>query len=242
MRRADRLFQLLTLLRNRRMAVTAGQLAERLEVSQRTVYRDIQSLLISGVPIEGEAGVGYRLNRHFDLPPLMFDTSEIEALLLGARMVQAWSDKQLATAASGAMQKILAVMPEHLRHSDDEETIIAFDSHFSKEVKAYSAEIRAAIKARNILAIEYQRADGEYSSRRIQPLGLVYWGRVWTLVAWCELRQNYREFRLDRIRAFQVTANTFATMPEKNLKHYIRITSKAYESSDYQYCSPQTPL
>ncbi|MCV6606130.1 MAG: HTH domain-containing protein, partial [Porticoccaceae bacterium] len=120
MRRADRLFQILTLLRNRRTAITARQLAETLEVSERTIYRDVQSLICCGTPIEGEAGVGYRLNRQFDLPPLMFSTDEVEALLLGTRMVQAWSDQQLAAAADTAMQKILAALPDNLRHRDEQ--------------------------------------------------------------------------------------------------------------------------
>lgn len=242
MRRADRLFQLLTLLRNRRTVITARQLAAVLEVSDRTVYRDIQALVLSGVPIEGEAGVGYRLGRFFDLPPLMFNASEVDALLLGARMVQAWSDKQLAAAASRAMQKILAVLPAHLRHSDDQPIMLAPGGHFSQNLIAYSEEIRVAVKSRTILSIDYQRADGQHSSRRIQPLGLVYWGRVWTLVAWCELRGDYREFRLDRIQALTATTRKFDVTPEKNLKHYIQLISETYEPENCQQPCPPTPL
>ena len=229
MRRADRLFQLLTLLRNRRTVITAHQLAEVLEVSERTVYRDVQSLICSGVPIEGEAGVGYRLNRHFDLPPLMFDNDEVEALLLGAKMVQAWSDKQLAAAAGKAMQKILAVLPEPLRHCDEQLALLVPDCHVDRDLIAHSEEVRQAIKSRHSLDISYRRADGEHSRRLIQPLGLVYWGRVWTLVSWCQLRDDYRTFRLDRILTLRVTDQTFETGPQKNLNHYLQKQREAYE-------------
>lgn len=229
MRRADRLFQLLTLLRNRRTAITAAHLAEVLEVSERTVYRDVQSLMLTGVPIEGEAGVGYRLNRHFDLPPLMFSSDEIEALLLGTKMVQAWSDKQLAASASQAMQKILAVLPQNLRHLDEQLAFLVPDCHVDKELVAFSEEIRLATRSQLSLNIQYRRADGEYSSRVIQPLGLVYWGKVWTLVAWCEMRNEYRAFRLDRIQALQTTEQLFELTPEKNLKHYLEMEKQTHE-------------
>ena len=221
MRRADRLFQLFTLLRNRRTVITAHQLSEVLEVSERTVYRDVQSLVYSGVPIEGEAGVGYRLNRHFDLPPLMFDNDEVEALLLGAKMVQTWSDPQLARAAQKAMQKILAILPESLRHSDEQLPFLVPDCHINDELVAYSQEVRQAIKSKHSLDITYCQANGIHSRRVIQPLGLAYWGRVWTLVAWCELRNDYRAFRLDRILGLQTTEQTFTTGPEKSLEHHL---------------------
>ena len=221
MRRADRLFQILTLLRNRRTAITARQLAETLEVSERTIYRDVQSLICCGTPIEGEAGVGYRLNRHFDLPPLMFNTDEVEALLLGTRMVQAWSDRQLAAAADTAMQKILAALPDNLRHRDEQLALLVPDCHIDPGLMAYSDDIRSAIKKRCSLSIQYCRADGEHSQRTVQPLGLIYWGRVWTLVTWCELRDDYRTFRLDRIQQLTSKQQQFETGPEKCLKHYL---------------------
>ena len=111
MRKAERLFQLVTLMRGRRLAVTAQDLAARLSVSERTIYRDMQALSLSGVPIEGEAGVGYRIRAGFDIPPLMFTETELEALLTGARMTQAWTDRDLAAAATSAMQKIAPVLP-----------------------------------------------------------------------------------------------------------------------------------
>ncbi|TQV72678.1 YafY family transcriptional regulator [Exilibacterium tricleocarpae] len=223
MRRADRLFQILNLLRNRRTVITAQQLAGCLEVSERTIYRDIQALSLSGVPVEGEAGVGYRLQRHFDLPPLMFEGHEVESLLLGARMVQAWSDRQLAAAATSAMHKILAVVPDHLRHSDDELPLVVPDFHIDPEHLAFSEEIRAAIRQRQVLSIGYQRIDGEQSQRAIEPLGLFFWGLTWTVLAWCQLRQGYRTFRLDRILSLIDTGQHFTLNDHKSLNHYLNL-------------------
>ena len=222
MRRADRLFQLINLLRGNRRAVTARHLAERLQVSERTIYRDVQALSLSNVPIEGEAGVGYRLQKQYDLPPLMFDTSEVEALLFGARMVQAWSDKQLAASAHSAMQKILAILPDHLQRSEQDTSLLVPDFIVDARYRAYSEEIRAAIKSKQVLQLDYRREDMEFSSRRIQPLGLFFWGRAWTVIGWCELRQAYRMFRLDRIANLEMTGITFSLSKEKNIDHYLQ--------------------
>jgi len=221
MRRAERLFQILNLLRNRRLVITAEQLADRLDTSKRTIYRDIQSLILTGVPIEGEAGVGYRLARNFDLPPLMFDLREIEALLLGAKMVRAWSDREMAAAANSALQKILAVTPPQLREAEQDFSIYVPEFGWNQKVSSHSEIIRPAIHQKQILDIEYTRADGEQSARRIHPLGLFFWGSVWTLVAWCELRQDYRSFRLDRINQLSVSDLLFELLPTKNMEHYL---------------------
>lgn len=221
MRRAERLFQILNLLRNRRLVITAEQLADKLDTSKRTIYRDIQSLILTGVPIEGEAGVGYRLARHFDLPPLMFDIREIEALLLGAKMVRAWSDREMASAANSALQKILAVTPPAIREAEQDFSIYVPEFGWNEKVSAHSEIIRPAINKKQILDIDYTRADGEQSSRSIQPLGLFFWGSVWTLVAWCELRQDYRSFRLDRINQLIRRDAHFELTSTKNMEHYL---------------------
>lgn len=221
MRRAERLFQILNLLRNRRLVVTAEQLADQLETSRRTIYRDIQSLILSGVPIEGEAGVGYRLARHFDLPPLMFDNREMEALLLGARMVRVWSDREMAAAANSALQKILAVTPPPLREAEQDFSIYVPPVAWSEKVTTHGEVIRAAIQNRQVLQIDYTRQDGEASQRQIQPLGLFFWGSIWTLVAWCELRGDYRSFRLDRIDELSVLDSGFEVSADKNIDHYL---------------------
>lgn len=230
MQRAERLFQLLTLLRNRRTVLTARQLSEHMQVSERTIYRDIQALSLSGVPVEGEAGVGYRLQRHFQLPPLMFDRHEVEALLLGARMVSGWGDRQMANSANHAIQKILAVLPDHLRHSDENLPLLVptFDD-YQKIYTAHSQTIREAIRQKHILVIDYQSADDQLSSRRIEPLGLIFWGKVWTLIAWCQLRGAYRAFRLDRIQQLVTSDEIFTTEDKKSLKHYLQLMAEHYE-------------
>lgn len=222
MQRAERLFQLLTLLRNRRTVMTAKQLSEHLSVSERTVYRDIQSLSLSGVPVEGEAGVGYRLSHRYQLPPLMFDRHEVEALLLGARMVSSWGDTDMAAHAKQAIQKILAVLPDHLRHSDETLPLLVPNiEEIQKFYTAHSQQIREAIRTRQRIDIEYTRADSQISTRIIEPLGLIFWGKVWTLVAWCQLRCEYRTFRLDRINQLTVLEEQFETNDNKSLKHFL---------------------
>lgn len=223
MRKAERLFQLLTLLRGRRTVLTAKALAEVLEVSERTVYRDIQALLLSGVPIEGEAGVGYRLRPEFNLPPLMFDEEELEALILGVRLVQGCSDQHLGQSASRVLDKVKAVLPSQRydQFIDGPEWFVVPGLH-RKWTTQFSDQIRSAIKNRNVLAIEYKREDQQNSTREIWPLGLVYWGAVWTLVAWCELRGDYRMFRLDRIQSLELRSRNFETTGQINLQAYLQ--------------------
>lgn len=222
MRKAERLFQLLTILRSRRQVVTAQFLAEQLQVSERTVYRDMQALSLSGIPIESEAGVGYRLKPGFSVPPLMFDEAELEALWLGVRMVQGWSDTALAEAADSALEKIRAVLPDHLhrRHTDQGEWLLVPDFH-RERCSRFGDIVRAAIKAKQMLEIHYTREDGQNSSRSIRPLGLIYWGRTWCVVGWCELRDAYRQFRLDRIETLEMLERHFETSDECSLKHYL---------------------
>jgi predicted DNA-binding transcriptional regulator YafY len=197
MRRADRLFQIVLCLRRRR-AVTAEQMAEELEVSVRTIYRDIRDLMASGVPIDGEAGVGYRLRPGFDLPPLMFSAEELQALRLGAEIVQGWADRDLARAARTALERIEAVLPEKL-HRTGPQPFFVPDFFIPAATKNYLTELRHAIQARHQIRIGYVRADGEASTRQVEPVGLFFWGNRWTLGAWCGLRQAFRTFRLDRI-------------------------------------------
>ncbi|MEX0619156.1 MAG: YafY family protein, partial [Pseudohongiellaceae bacterium] len=221
MQRAERLFQITNLLRNRRLAITADQLAASMNTSKRTIYRDIQSLILSGVPIEGEAGVGYRLQRNFDLPPLMFSNNEVEALLLGVRMVRAWSDEKLASGANSALRKILAVVPPKLRDKEEQFAVYVPEFADTGVMAAYSDTIRQALQQRRVLAIEYTRADGRKSERKVHPIGLFFWGRVWTLLTWCESTDDYRSFRLDRINNLEMPGETYALSPTKNLDHYL---------------------
>jgi len=222
MRKAERLFQILTLLRSRRTVITALELAEKLEVSERTIYRDIQALSLSGMPIESETGVGYRLKSSFSIPPLMFNESELEALLLGVRMVQGWSGEALGKAADSALQKIHSVLPDRLHNQSVQqpEWLLVPDMHRIKSAK-YSDQLRDAIKNKYVLQIEYTREDGQQSHRDIWPLGMVYWGRTWTLIAWCEKRDDYRMFRLDRIKKLDWMNRYFETTEKCNLQHYL---------------------
>ena len=220
MRRADRLFQLIQHLHHDRV-ITAHALAEALAVSERTIYRDVQDLSLSGVPITGEAGVGYRLMRGYHIPPLMFNEEELAALLLGARMVQVWTDQGLARAAHQAMQKIESVIPEHLKPELARVELLVPDFSLSPEVSGHLAALRQAIKQQKKVHFDYIRQDDAHSNRSVHPLGLVYWGKVWTLVAWCELRDSFRHFRLDRIQSMKTLEQHFDAIPGRTMQDFL---------------------
>jgi predicted DNA-binding transcriptional regulator YafY len=220
MRRADRLFRIVQRLR-RRGATTARDLAQALEVSERTVYRDVRDLLLSGVPIQGEAGVGYALDRSYELPPLMFDEEEIEALVLGARIVRAWADQKLARAAEEALQKIETVLPPRLRSRLAESALMAPDIHGNTRFRNGLEDLRHAIRDQRKAKFRYVDKAQAGSERTVHPLGLAYWGQTWTLTAWCELRQGFRNFRLDRIEDLAVTAEPFERVPGRTLADFL---------------------
>ncbi len=221
MRRADRLFRLVQMLRSNR-AITARQLAERLEVSERTIYRDMQDLSLSGIPVISEPGTGYRLMPGFRLPPLMFDEDEITALLLGARMIKVWTDQSLGKAAERVIEKVQTVLPESRQMEMDVEEILVPDFHVDTLVKERLMLLRSAIRTQQKTRMEYVRADGQSSARVVHPLGLFFWGRVWTLVGWCELRDDFRHFRLDRIRRLVQCTETFEIIAGRSLQDYLR--------------------
>lgn len=220
MRRADRLFQIVQILRNKRL-VTAKALAERLEVSERTIYRDIQDLSLSGVPVEGEAGVGYRLRHSLDLPPIMFNADEIQALVVAARLAKSWAGSELGYFAQSALDKISAVMPTELQQKIDNSKLFALRFGPREDLDVNMDVCRKAIDEKRLLQMLYCRADGETSLRRIRPLGLYFWGSVWTLVGWCELRGDFRNFRLDRIQSLQTKDETFADDEGQSLQDFI---------------------
>lgn len=199
MRRADGLFQIFQYLRGGRLT-TAQSLAERLEVSQRTVYRDIADLIGSGVPIEGEAGVGYVMRAGYDLPPLMFTNDEVAALVAGARLIRAWGGANMAASAEEALVKIGAVLSEEARAKAEAVQVHAFQMpEMTEELRLRLDLLEAAVNAGERLQISYADQQGRASERAIRPLGLWFWGKVWTLVAWCELRNDFRMFRIDRM-------------------------------------------
>ena len=221
MRRADRLFLLIQALRGRRV-VTARRLAELLEVSERTVYRDVQDLQLSGVPIEGEAGVGYVLRRGSDIPPLMFTRDELEALVVGARLVEAWTGRRIATSARQALTKIEAVLPEGLKRRTETSRIFAPPVGRHAAVAGRLDELHEAIQARRVVELDYRREDGDVRKRPVRPLCLAFWGPVWTLGAWCEMRSDFRNFRLDRIEGFRTLDRSFVETPEISLAAFLR--------------------
>jgi len=221
MRRADRLFQIIQLLRRKRV-LTAAVLADELEVSERTVYRDIRDLVTSGVPIEGEAGVGYMLRRGFDLPPLMFSETEIEAMVLGARVVTSWGDAGLAKAAGEALARVEAALPDRLKLRLNQTPLYAPGFHVPNPMMAWLGELRAAIEGRRLVRLLYTAVDQPQTDRHVRPLGLFFWGSTWSLTAWCQLREDFRSFRLDRIDQLTVLDHRFPAEPGRTLDDYFR--------------------
>ncbi len=228
MRRGDRLFQLLLELGRGRVR-TARQLGERLGVSERTVYRDIADLAAQGTPIEGAAGIGYSLRAGYQVPPLMFDREELAALALGAAWVSGYADEDLRAAADRVLSKIDAVLPQRLRQGLRAEGIevLAF-SHDPQTRQALTAA-RRALNERRKLNARYLDSKDQESTRVLWPLGLFYWGRVWTLAAWCELRRDYRSFRLDRFRSLEALFDQIPQDSSVSLKAYLANAS-AHES------------
>lgn len=230
MRRADRLFQVIQILR-RKHVVTAAAMARELEVSERTVYRDIRDLVISGVPIDGEAGVGYTLRRGFDLPPLMFTNDELAALVLGARVVASWGDAELARSAQKAIERVEAAVPLALRERVSQTPMFAPGFHVPPGVVDRLSDLRRAVDARSKVWMAYTTPAGEHSERVVWPLGLFFWGRTWTLTAWCELRNDFRDFRLDRVNDLRVLEELYPVEAGRTLEDFFR-KMEAEEATD----------
>lgn len=221
MRRADRLFQLVQLIRGRRLT-TAAFLAQRLEVSERTVYRDVADLQHQGVPIEGEAGVGYRLGAGFELPPLMFTQEEASALVAAARLAQSWVDPALARNIETGLGKILSVLPPAARVSAEALALYAPALGLDDAMRNRLQTLREAVEARQKLRLSYRDVSGDASERTVRPLGCFYWGKVWTLSTWCELRSDFRGFRIDRMDAVKVLPERFRDEAGKTLADMLR--------------------
>ncbi|APW41478.1 helix-turn-helix transcriptional regulator [Rhodoferax saidenbachensis] len=221
MRRADRLFQIVQMIRGRRLT-TAAFLAERLQVSQRTLYRDIADLQHQGVPIEGEAGVGYRLGAGFDLPPLMFTQDEAKSLVAALRLAQAWLDPGLALEAESALGKVLSVLPTSVRVAAQSLAVYAPSFEIDAQVQHKLQALREAVQLRQKVALAYRDADGATSQRVVHPLGCFYWGKVWTLGAWCESRKDFRSFRVDRIAELQRLDAHFPHAAGRTLADFLR--------------------
>ncbi|MEW9625143.1 helix-turn-helix transcriptional regulator [Rhodanobacter geophilus] len=230
MRRADRLFLIIHALRGRRTALPARNLAETLGVSLRTIYRDVADLQLSGVPIEGEAGVGYVLRKGADIPPLMFTADELESLVVGTRFVRAFAGEKLATGAQAALLKIEAVLPPELRERAARTRIYApmWRNERTIEFAARIDRLHGAISGNRVLRLDYRDEAGRASAREVEPLCLAFWGGKWTLGAWCRLREGFRNFRPDRIDTLDETGEVFATVAGRDLDAYLQAVRGDY--------------
>jgi predicted DNA-binding transcriptional regulator YafY len=220
MRRADRLFDIIQALRGAKGPMTATDLAARLEVTPRTIYRDIATLQARQIPIDGAAGLGYLLRRGFDLPPLMFTAEETEAILVGALLTRRTGDPGLKAAADNVLSKIAAILPSALQGQMTSPSFFVSEHGASEPAVADLALIRRAIRNHNKLEIDYLDREGEPTSRRIWPIAVAYFVEVTLVCAWCELRNDYRHFRADRIQSLKVSEETFSTDGGKLLKDW----------------------
>lgn len=218
MRRTDRLFELIQILRDGRLH-TARDMAARLEVSTRTLWRDMATLIASGLPVEGERGVGYILREPVTLPPLTLTPDEVQALTLGLQLVTRGADPSLTRAAGSLLGKITAVLPARLLDRMGEESWV-FPGAEALAAARHLPGLRRAIRLRERVVIGYVDGEGVASDRSVRPLVLEFWGRVWTLAAWCETRNDFRSFRVDRIETLLPTGETFTDEPGRTLAEW----------------------
>lgn len=210
MRRADRLFEIIQVLRSAKAPVTAARLGEDLEVSTRTIYRDVAALQAVRVPIEGGTGIGYVMRKGYDLPPLMFSTEEIEAITVGLDLIHRIGDRGLEMAARRVSAKIATVLPEDGRRAL--ERTVLYSSHWgipyppSIDLQA----VRRAIRQEQKLRLSYRDRESMVSERKVRPLAVIYYVEVVVLAAWCELREAFRHFRVDRVIACTVLDESFS--------------------------------
>lgn len=219
MRKVDRLFEVIQLLRGRRLR-TAEFIANKLGISVRTVYRDIQGLISSGVPIEGERGIGYIIRQPIEIPPLNFTPLELRAIMLGIDMVKAIADQGVSVAAQEAAIKIQDAMPagmQRKRHLPIAHIYFESDA----KIRNILEQLRAALDEKRKVKINYTDESGEKSARTVRPLGIEYWGKVWTITAWCEFREDFRMFRIDRIGRCEILPDHFKDEVGKTYRDYI---------------------
>ncbi|MCI1037720.1 helix-turn-helix transcriptional regulator [Pseudomonas putida] len=219
MRKADRLFQLVNLIRVHQ-PITADRLASRIGVSVRSIYRYIDDISFSGIPIYGTAGVGYALSADFELPPLTLNRLELDALMLGIEMLTASADSDLGSAARTLLSKISASVVHH--EVDPSTATIRALGSTPASTRDHLAMLRRAIERTQALSITYTRLDGAISQRLIFPLGLFYWRGKWTVGSWCEARAAYRDFRVDRIGSITIVHDPQPDNPALDLKAYMQ--------------------
>lgn len=218
MKKSERLLRLIELLRQYRYPVSGQTLADKLGISLRTVYRDIADLKAQGADIQGEVGLGFQLKPGFLLPPLMFDSDEIEALVLGIRWIIKKTDKELQASAKSALSKIRSVIPEALQRQLDFTGLMVGPSPISCINHDDERLLRKSIQKEQKLSIEYRDVNDKQSSRILWPLGIAFFESVKVLIAWCELRQDFRHFRIDRIKHISSLSVTYPT-PRHQLLH-----------------------
>lgn len=219
--RATRLLQLLDELRRRRKPVAGVQLAERLQVSLRTIYRDIDTLRGQGADIAGDPGVGYVLRAGFLLPPMMFSVDELEAIVLGTRWVASHADPELATAAGTALDRIVGVLPERLRLQVETSGLFAPDWN-QNNAEPWLPTLRHAIREGHALRLHYADAEGQQSERTIWPFAMAFLAQMRLLAAWCELRGDFRNFRADRVLALEDTGQPYPVQRHQLLRRWRR--------------------
>jgi len=220
MRRTDRLFDIIQILRDGKLH-RAQEIADALEVSVRTIYRDMDTLTASGVPVEGERGVGYMITQAISLPPLSLTVSELEALNLGLAIVGQAADDTLKAAAATLGDKIDAVLPAQTIAQAEAWKFAVYPFADPTRNLTHMPLLRSAIKARQKVRLTYTSREGAVTSRVIRALHMEYWGRVWTLTAWCELRAAFRVFRLDLIESAEALPDLFVDEPGKRLQDYV---------------------
>lgn len=226
MRRADRLFEIIQILRASRGPVTAARVANALEVSLRTIYRDIAALQAAGTPIEGEGGIGYVMRAGYDLPPLMFTIEEVEAIALGARLVRRIRDHGLHAAAERVLAKVKPALPERLRAHVEHSPFFVSDGRAAEPTGADPAEIRGAIRDNRKVRIDYLDERGIKTSRTIWPVGMVYYVDATLVGAWCELRADFRHFRIERIARAQLLNEQFPAEKARLLTERLSLDSQ----------------
>jgi len=219
MKRADRLTELIQAMRSGRLT-RAEDLAQKLGVSVRTIYRDMDTLIASGVPIEGTRGLGYTITAQITLPPLNLTKTELEALHLGMSIVGEAADDELKDAAASLSAKIDAVLPEDRQSAPTGWGFAIYPFADAARGFQFMPNIRSAIRARQKLDLDYTNLDGELTHRSVRPLQLEYWGRVWTVTVWCELRQDFRTLRVDRIQKLSILPQLFVDEAGKTLQDF----------------------
>ncbi|MEM1351232.1 MAG: YafY family protein [Pseudomonadota bacterium] len=220
MRRTDRLFDIIQILRDGKLH-RAQDLADRLEVSVRTIYRDMDTLVASGVPVAGERGVGYMITEAITLPPVSLTVAELEALNLGVAIVAEAADPDLKAAATSLADKIDTVLPTQVVAEADAWKFAVYPFADAARGFAHMPTLRAAIRARQKLRLVYTAKDGTVTARVVRPLHMEYWGRIWTLTCWCELRSAHRVFRVDLIQTAEALPELFVDEPGKTLADYV---------------------